>query len=206
MQADPGAKYREWRTAPERDQLARAIELFKSDPSAAVEQLERLAESESEVARWMAKTHLASAYCRGDALGKPDYLKAEDWYLRAAADGYKTAEFELGKMLRKSGQYERALDVFKRSAAIGWSPSMRLIGLMYANGEGVVRDLGQARRWWERSIERGNVLAKRYLAFAMMRGQFGWANVFVGPFLFLSAFVDVFHVVLTSSEGDPRLR
>lgn len=188
-----------------REQLTRGFELFRSDPSEAVELLERLAEGGSEIARWMAKYNLARAYRFGDALGQPDYAKAEDWYRRAAADGYKTAEFELGSMLRKNGQYERSLAVFKRSAAIGWSPSMRLVGLMYANGEGVVRDLGRARCWWERAIEHGNVFAKRCLAFAMMRGQFGWQNVFVGPFLFLSAFIDVFRIVLTSSENDPRL-
>ena len=195
----------DWRAAPERAELQRAVELIASDPSGARMELERLAASSSEIARQMAMYNIAIAYSNG-MFGEPDYAKAEEWYASAARNGLREAEFGLGHTLRKIGQYARALDVFRRSAAIGYSPSMRAIGGMYFRGEGVPHDLNQSRLWWERSIERGNVFAKRDFAFAKMKGKYGWAQRPLGVVLFLSAVASACHIIFTSSERDERLK
>jgi TPR repeat protein len=199
------AQYREWRAAPERERLARALELLKSQPSNGIAELERLTGSRAEIARQLAMHNLGLAYWTGEAHGHADYVQAEDWFRRASNEGYQPAEYELGKMLRKQDEYERALDVLKRSAAIGYAPSMRLVGTMYSHGDGVVRDLAEARRWWERAIERGNVWAKRKLAVAMLARKYGWTRVPLGAFLFLAALVDATTILLTRSETDVRL-
>jgi TPR repeat protein len=146
----------------------------------------------------MAALNLAKAYSKGE-FGDPDYVKAEEWYRRAANNGLQEAEYELGKFLRRIDQYDRALDILKRSAAIGYAPSMRTVGTMHAKGEGVPRDLHQARRWWERSIAGGNVFAKRELAFAMIRGEYGWIDRPLGALLFLSALADAAYIGWTSA-------
>ena len=38
------------------------------------------------------------------------------------------------------------------------------IGWLYAKGEGVPRDLGQAREWMQKAAANGNELAKKWLA------------------------------------------
>src|SRR5579863_2860623 len=194
----------EWEAAPERPELILAVELLSSQPRDAPVKLERLAKTSSEVIRKMAMYNIAVGYAAG-VFGQRDYVNAEEWYRLSASNGYRRAEFELGRMLRKMGQYQRALDVFKGSAAIGYAPSMRLVGSMYARGEGVVRDLDQARRWWERSVARGNVIAKGALGYEMARGEYGWTRRPLGVFLFLAAQAELFYVALTSSLNDARL-
>lgn len=76
---------------------------------------------------------------------------------------------------------------------------------MYFRGEGVPLDLNQSRLWWESSIERGNVFAKRDFTFAKMSGKYGMAQRPVGAALFLAAVASAWHILLTSSERDERL-
>src|SRR5580658_5817658 len=167
MAGETDADINAWQTAPERAQLTHARTLLKTDPAAAFVELQLLANSDSRIARYLAMTNLGVGYGTGAVLGRPDLVAAEEWFRRAAKEGYRAAEFELGILLRKNGQYDRALDTFTRAAAIGYAPSMRAVGTMYARGEGVTRDLEEARRWWERAMSHGNVLAKHHLAVTM---------------------------------------
>ncbi len=205
MESETDAEYRDWETAPEHDRLVSAIELVKSRPSEAVADLERLAESTSKIARWMATYNLAVIYQTGDAFGEPNYAKAEEWWRRSADEGYRRSEFELGCLLRRVGRHEQAMAIFMRLATIEYAPSMRMIGVMYFNGEGVPRDLVQARHWWERSIRCGNLHAKALLVGAMVKGQFGWSKIPAGVRLLFSLLADAVRIAPAKSEYAARM-
>jgi TPR repeat protein len=53
---------------------------------------------------------------------------------------------------------------FRKAADQGDAPAQNNIGWLYAKGEGVPRDLGQAREWMQKAAANGNELAKKWLA------------------------------------------
>lgn len=55
-------------------------------------------------------------------------------------------------------------EVRRALARVGYEPAQELVGVMYASGIGVERDFEQARRWLEKSAERGNRRSQFHLA------------------------------------------
>ena len=57
-----------------------------------------------------------------------------------------------------------AMRWFRMAADHGDARAQNNIGWLYANGEGVPRDLAQAREWMQKAAGDGNELAKKWLA------------------------------------------
>lgn len=68
----------------------------------------------------------------------------------------------------KKQQFERAMTLFRRAAYFADKPSQGMIGEMYANGEGVPRDMALAYAWMDLAAERG------YVGFMVLRERY-WA-------------------------------
>lgn len=64
----------------------------------------------------------------------------------------------------QSGDYGKALDIFRRHADQGDRHGLHNVGHMYANGFGVDKDLREAARWFERAGHKGHVEAMVLLA------------------------------------------
>jgi TIR domain/Sel1 repeat len=60
---------------------------------------------------------------------------------------------------------KRAFAVFQRGADHGDTSSMRNLGILYENGQGVPQDYAKAREWYEKAVDKGNVAAMNNLAF-----------------------------------------
>jgi len=62
------------------------------------------------------------------------------------------------------GNYIKALNTFYELAKANDAKAQYNVGLIYANGKGVKKDLSKAQRWYEKSAKQGNGLAQYNLA------------------------------------------
>ena len=84
---------------------------------------------------------------------------------------YKLAEMYLyGKYIIKDT--ERAFDLFLETAKYDhYPPSMHMIGVMYLNGYGTIKDYDKALYWLYKAIERGDSDAMVTIAQMYLHGQ-----------------------------------
>lgn len=69
------------------------------------------------------------------------------------------------------GRYEEAIAIWLPLANAGDAAAQFNMGVMYANGLGVDRDMGVAMDWWEASARQLHVRAAHNLALAMLAGE-----------------------------------
>src|SRR3954452_19040022 len=93
---------------------------------------------------------------------------AEALILLSAAPGF--ADTAAGLAAFKNREYERAYREWKASADAGQAEAEFDLGLLYAQGLGVRRDLTEAARWYRRSAEQGNAQAEFALGQMYSRG------------------------------------
>jgi TPR repeat protein len=73
------------------------------------------------------------------------------------------------------------LDLLMRAASLGDVDALRHIALAHVYGDdGFARDLNAAREWYERAAERGQALSQYDLAFMLLRGDGGPADIVAG--------------------------
>ena len=100
---------------------------------------------------------LGYMYYRGEGI-KRDFQKASLWLRQAAGQGYILAQYYLGDIYFTGGEgikkdFQKALSLWTEAAEQGLSiAQFRLIG-MYSKGEGVEKNLGKARFWYEKFRE-----------------------------------------------------
>src|SRR5262249_36611089 len=61
--------------------------------------------------------------------------------------------------------------LFQAGADRGNRVSMRILGILYYNGEGVARDYTKAREWWEKAANKGDASAMSNLGSLYLGGQ-----------------------------------
>jgi TPR repeat protein len=110
-------------------------------------------------------------YGQGVAL---DYVKARDWYEKAAANGYANAMFSLGG-LYQNGQgvaqdYAKAREWYEKGAAKGDASAMFSLGGLYESGAGVAQDYAKAREWYEKGAHEGEAEAMTNLGVLYEKG------------------------------------
>ncbi|MFT3808950.1 MAG: tetratricopeptide repeat protein [Micropepsaceae bacterium] len=70
-----------------------------------------------------------------------------------------------------NGRYEEAIAIWLPLANAGDAAAQFNMGVMYANGLGVDRDMGVAMDWWEAAARQLHVRAAHNLALAMLAGE-----------------------------------
>ena len=86
-----------------------------------------------------------------------DIKQAMSWYEKAAIQGYTRAQFRLGNLYRKKGEYTSAVEWFRKAADNGSAGAQNNIGYMYKNG--TITGSGdnvEAIKWYMMSAEGGN--------------------------------------------------
>lgn len=81
-----------------------------------------------------------------------------------AYDTPGTLEFNVGLSFVQKQRYDLAMPWMRQSADKGYGPGMHVLGLGYANGEGVAKDVPQARMWLARARDKGIAKAGTDLA------------------------------------------
>lgn len=69
-----------------------------------------------------------------------------------------------------------AIEQLQDAAALGYPPAQLQLGELYKTGQGVEQDLGQARVWFRRAANGGNVLAMHRIGVMTARGDGGPAD------------------------------
>ena len=104
-------------------------------------------------------TNLAAQYAEGDGV-KLDRKKATQLYRMAVDRGSAMAAQNLGALIANglssseppdARDLVEAFEYFKLAADRGLHMSFNSMGFCYESGEGVERDLDEARRWYTRS-------------------------------------------------------
>jgi len=96
-----------------------------------------------------------------------DLAQATSWYLRAAEQGHRYAQYNIAVMLfHGQGILQDRAAAFAwsaKAAAQGVPESEALLGDLYAAGLGTAPDRDSARRWYARAAAHGNAIASRRL-------------------------------------------
>lgn len=112
-------------------------------------------------------------YIEGDkAYQTGDVVTAMRHLGKAADAGHAKAQALLGYILDKSEFNEEAVVYYRKSAEQGEPTGEYGLATMYAAGEGVKRDMNEARIWLVRSAEKGYYPAVQMLAGAYIKGDY----------------------------------
>jgi len=104
--------------------------------------------------------------------------KGTDWLEKAAIQDESVAQVFLGNMAEKQNLYDEARKWYEQAAANGSADAMIAIAKLYEYGEGVSKDLDQARQWNEKASEQKNISASamRKLGLHYAKGSGGLAK------------------------------
>jgi serine/threonine protein kinase/TPR repeat protein len=107
----------------------------------------------------------------------PDIDKAVQFLQQAAAQHYPKAMDLLGTCYRKRGEFEQARRSYEEAAAAGYALSFYNLGVLYMNGEGVLRSPKKAEDQFRRSAElskehaeKGDIISMFYYASWLEQG------------------------------------
>ena len=96
------------------------------------------------------------------------------------------ADFAMGLDAAQRGDYATAMKEWKPLAEQGDSSAQYNLGLMYANGQGVIQDYNAAVNWYKLSAEQGDVYAQTNLGLMYSKGSgvtqdytraYMWSNI-----------------------------
>jgi predicted aspartyl protease len=111
-------------------------------------------------------------YLKG--IGAPqNHDEALKWYRKAADQGNKYAQDELGLMYAQGvpRDYAEAARWWRKAAEQGNADAQYNLGYSYANGQGVPQDYAAAVEWFRKAAEQGNVYAQNGLGVEYELGQ-----------------------------------
>jgi TPR repeat protein len=148
--------------------IYRAYDLGKTDPVESFRQHLALAEQGS-VWSMSAVGHM---FEHGDGTAA-DLVRAELWYVRAHQAGSDYGLIWLGGLYQRSGQHEKAQEVYRAGVERGFAPAMARLAASYMRSPGWRRNRHEAMALLEQASAAGDPWAPHSLASAMMRGWFG---------------------------------
>lgn len=137
-----------------------------------------------------AQLALAEAYNAG--LGTfADYLKAEQWYAEASAQGVARATLMLGRYARSGltgpADGDRAVALFETAAAQGAVEAHLELGLLYESGVLTQQDGEAARRNYMEAAQNGSTEAEASLGTLLYEGKLVQKDLDAARTLFLKA-------------------
>ncbi len=74
---------------------------------------------------------------------------------------------------------------YRKAAEQGHAEAQQNLGVMYANGQGVAEDYGEAMKWYLKAAEQGDAHAQSILGFMYSEGQ-GVSQDYVRAYMWLS--------------------
>lgn len=104
-----------------------------------------------------------------------DLIAALALWKKAAQQGYAPAQVRLGEMLDKAEDDEQAVDWYRKAAAQGSAAGEFGLGQMYAIGDGVKKDVEQARSHILWAAEKDHLAAVTLMMDAYRTGGLGLA-------------------------------
>ena len=135
-----------------------------------------LVAGEAEKGSLAAMVRLGSFYEQGLGVGR-NFLKAREWYEKAAQAGSLEALYNLGVCyeigIGTSGDMKEAVRYYEQSAEKGFSLASYKLATMYTAGVGVGRDNAKAVSFLTRAADGGFGVAANDLGVLYLRGDLG---------------------------------
>jgi TPR repeat protein len=100
-----------------------------------------------------------AAFCLSLYYWLSDPAKEAYWRERAATGGNLKAQYKMESYLRQKGADEEAMEWLRKSAAGGYAPAQRSLGVSYRHGAGVSLNLKQAEYWYTKAAKQGSWFA-----------------------------------------------
>jgi TPR repeat protein len=79
--------------------------------------------------------------------------------------------YQLGRAHQKGGNYQGAIESYKKAADQGYTPALSALGFMYAVGQGVTKDEAQAVSLYRKAAEQGYAAGQNNLGVMYAKGQ-----------------------------------
>ena len=96
-----------------------------------------------------------------------DYVKAIEWYRKAAKQGHASAQYDLGFMYHNGYGISKndtlAIEWYRKAAEQCNANAQNSLGFMYHNGYGVSKDYATAVEWYRKAAEQGQENAQKAL-------------------------------------------
>lgn len=114
-------------------------------------------------------------YLEGVRGAKQNYIKAYEWFSKAAEKNSPEAQCELANMhylgLGMEKDYKQAYQWAMKSASLGYANAQNVIGVMYEKGFYVDKDENTAISWYKKAAEQGNEVAQYNLGWLYSHGS-----------------------------------
>lgn len=141
----------------------------EDDENAAAEHLKALTwfSKAAEQGHGMAMNMLGELYTNGFGI-EPNHEKAFKYWAAAANYGITSAMCSVGDSLEKGSWvqcYEQASTWYEMAAKQGDADAQYRLGMLYANGRGVIQDYSIALGWFRAAAEQGHVEACRAIGY-----------------------------------------
>jgi Sel1 repeat len=133
---------------------------------------------------------------------KLDSEHAGEWFKKAAERESSDAQYYFGRHLVSLGDQSGGLVHLNNSVSKGYLPAIYEVGIMLID---LPDNGGNRDRGWNLlrdAARQGHVFAKRKLASAMMRGEFGLVEVPKGVWLFVSGLASTIRTGLSDPLSD----
>lgn len=105
------------------------------------------------------------------AQNKGDLMTAMTLFQRAADSGHAAAQASYAAILQRGQAVEEALKYYRLSAAQGDRDGQYGLGMLHFLGEGVRKNLTEARQWFARAAVQEHVYAANMMADAYISGR-----------------------------------
>lgn len=115
-----------------------------------------------------AQFKIAWAYDQGEGI-EQNYVEANKWWLKAAEQGSRVAQYNIAQNLRNArgievSDYETAFKWYLESANKGYTKAFFRVAWAYAQGEGVEQDYVEANKWYLKAAQQGDKVAQYNIA------------------------------------------
>lgn len=133
----------------------------------------------------------------GGARGvEQDWKQARTWLSRAAESGKADILYLLAVADHNLHDYKGAIKSYQKAAELGYSAAYYQLGRMHRAGTGFDQNKDKAYELFDEAAKRGHLFARREIAFALMTGYKGLAQVPKGLMLYLRNIVQAFRTAM----------
>ncbi|KAG0354502.1 hypothetical protein BG005_006445 [Podila minutissima] len=130
--------------------------------------------NETEALKWFllaAKDHADAQNTMGLHYYDTNPIAAEEWFLKAAKQGYRKARSNLGQLMFSQGRHDKAEEWFRKLASSGDAHAQYCLGEMYFRGWYVVQDDTEALRLFNKAAVQGHMDAEHSLGYLYQHGR-----------------------------------